>query len=193
MLRSVAQPGALPITAQRTIAVSEDEPGVLPITGQGTIAVQAMAEAGLSIAVDGADGRTLVLYLTGDSWNLFAAPTGSEKTRAAWVPIPARATKGDKAAYLVPNVKTTYWLSIDNRNGILRCGLIYRPRHCSSTNTFLQIRQVLPERKPYVGRGSPQGQEQGGNHGLDRQRRWKEALGLRMARQPQEFPSQAGQ
>ncbi|KAJ7117194.1 RmlC-like cupin domain-containing protein [Mycena crocata] len=107
----------------------------LPITGQGTIAVRTRTSAGLQIVVDGAAKKSLVLHITADSCDLYVVETGgvpappSEATR-----IPAIALKGTAATYLNSEAETTYWLSLDNANGVLRYGKHY----LSSAQTLLQ-------------------------------------------------------
>jgi hypothetical protein len=94
---------------------------VLPITGQGTLAIRTTAKAGLKFTVDGGENTSLVLYITTDSWDLYSAETGAEPAPpAANARIPATELRSPAAIYLNAGVQTTYWLSMDNDNGVLR-------------------------------------------------------------------------
>jgi hypothetical protein len=98
------------------IASEKSSVSVLPITGQGTIAIRTTAKAGLKFTVNGGENTSLVLHITTDAWDLYSTETGSPTITR----IPAAELKDPAAIYLNAGLETTYWLSMDNDNGILR-------------------------------------------------------------------------
>lgn len=92
----------------------------LPVTGQGTIAVRSAAINLLKISVSTSpellDGPILHLDI-GPSNFLFYFENKAGKHE-----IPFNVLKGQDACYLNSGLETTYWLSLDKENGILRYG-----------------------------------------------------------------------
>ncbi|KAG8630742.1 hypothetical protein KVT40_002361 [Elsinoe batatas] len=93
----------------------------LPVTGQGTVAVSSDARNLLSIAVEtNLDGGPILHLDIGNSDFLFYFDTAAGKQEIPYVFV-----KSKDACYLDAGKPTTYWLSLDQDNGILRYGKYY--------------------------------------------------------------------
>lgn len=117
------------LQATRAIAQASKD---LDIAGQGVVVVRTKigtdetAELRIHVQTGKPDMPTLCLVLTPRSFKLvYASVTDLILPISSEVPFPVDVLKGDEACYLVPDEETTYWLSIDRDNGILRYGIGY--------------------------------------------------------------------
>ncbi|CCM00576.1 uncharacterized protein FIBRA_02611 [Fibroporia radiculosa] len=129
---------AVPLVIKRG---SDSSVATLPIEGQGTIAVSTNAKAGLRIAVNTPDSSKPTLFLDvttdhcGFSYGKDSVVLGSTPT-----PIPAVALKGIAACYLLPDQQTTYWLSVDRPNGVIRYGKYYLSTNLALLEATLKVK-----------------------------------------------------
>ena len=93
----------------------------LPFKGQGTIAIRSAASQFVQISArtELEDGPTLHLMVSATN-SLLYFENASGKTS---IPHEVKEDRGSNT--LNPGVETTYWLSIDSNNGILRYGKYY--------------------------------------------------------------------
>lgn len=114
----------------------------LPVLGRGTVAVSSNATDSLlfTIRTDTLGAPDLFLQIGKQDCTMYYIKRQIHGNGETKVVIPTVFLKNKEACYLRPGVKTTYWFSIDNPNGILSYGKYY-------TNKSLTLLQAtLKER-----------------------------------------------
>lgn len=93
----------------------------LKIIGQGTVSVSSNAEGVLKLSVltDVAGDPALHLAIGTSEILFYSENTGGQED------IPFTYTKSEDACFINPGIRTTYWLSLDAPNGLLRYGKYY--------------------------------------------------------------------
>ncbi|KUJ13485.1 uncharacterized protein LY89DRAFT_754246 [Mollisia scopiformis] len=115
---------------------------LLPVTGQGIIAVSSSAKVQILFVINCPKKSQNNLYLQIGAAEI-SLSFGPSMTRTE--SIPTKLIQQESACYLNPGVQTTYWLSIDGPNGVLRYGKYYT----NKSMTLLEA-TLKKEEKPGV-------------------------------------------